>query len=145
MDIREDLAGQEIADFLREHLDYMYEISPPGTVQALDLDELRAPEVTFWTLRDDDDLLGCCALKEINASTGKIKSMRTAPKHRGQGVASRLSNTSSWRHGIGEWIACFSRPARPRAFVQTAGSTNATASRSRGLLGATGSILTAFS
>ncbi len=90
-DIRLDnLRGPEIAALLEAHLDAMRAISPPGSVHALDLDALRAPEVTFWTARDDDALVGCGALKEIAPDHGEIKSMRTSAAHVRKGVAAAI-------------------------------------------------------
>jgi putative acetyltransferase len=65
----------------------MYNISPPESVHALDLDGLRKPEITFWTVWSGIELLGCGALKELDAHHGEIKSMRTAGAHRRKGVA----------------------------------------------------------
>ena len=64
--------------------------SPPESVHALDLDALKKPEITFWTIWDSDDLVGCCALKELENRHAEIKSMRTAPVHRGKGIAKRM-------------------------------------------------------
>lgn len=90
MIIEDDLTGDAIIAFLREHLDDMRSISPPESSHALDLDGLRAADVTFWTLWEAGQLLGCGALKELDSKTGEIKSMRTAPAHRGKGVGSKL-------------------------------------------------------
>ncbi len=88
MDIRQDdLSGPEIQALLDEHLRNMYEISPPESVHALDLDELRGPTITFWTVWSADELLGCGALQELDPAHGEIKSMRTAKAHRRKGVA----------------------------------------------------------
>lgn len=90
-DLREDdLSGKKIADFLREHLEQMNEIAPPESVHALDLEALRSPDITFWTAWDGSELLGCGALKELDAKTGEIKSMRTAKAYRRRGVASKI-------------------------------------------------------
>lgn len=86
----DDLAGAEIAALLRAHLDNMYEITPPESVHALDLDALRAPEVTFWSAWEDDCLVGCGALKELDGRAAEIKSMRTADTHRGRGIGSAI-------------------------------------------------------
>ncbi|MGY8961101.1 MAG: GNAT family N-acetyltransferase [Alphaproteobacteria bacterium] len=89
--IREDdLRGPEIAALLRAHLDLMRSISPPESTHALDLDSLRAPGITFWTLWGGADLWGCGALSEIGLGHGEIKSMHTARAHRGKGVAAHL-------------------------------------------------------
>jgi len=65
----------------------MHELSPPGSVHALDLDALRRPGITFWTAWAGDELLGCGALKELAPTHGEIKSMRTATAHRRKGIA----------------------------------------------------------
>jgi putative acetyltransferase len=83
----DDLAGPEIRALLEEHLRHMHELSPPESVHALDIDALRRPDVTFWTAWSGAHLLGCGALRELSAMHGEIKSMRTAPAHRGQGAA----------------------------------------------------------
>lgn len=91
MDIRiDDLSGPEIARLLQEHLDEMFLHSPPESVHALDLETLRRPEITFWTVWKDGALTGCGALKALDASHGEIKSMRTARDHLRKGVAATL-------------------------------------------------------
>lgn len=85
--IIDDLRGPEIQALLQEHLDSMQLYSPPESIHALDLEALRRPEITFWTVWENDELLGCGALKELDAQHGEIKSMRTAARHRGKGVA----------------------------------------------------------
>ncbi len=92
MHIREDdLTGQEIAELLDEHLRHMHTITPAESVHAMDLEALRAdPNVTFWSLWDNGNLLGCGALKRLDQDSGEIKSMRTAEAHRRRGVAARI-------------------------------------------------------
>ena len=82
----DDLSGPEIAELLQEHLDDMHVHSPPESVHALDLDALKKPEITFWTVWLDDRLVGCGALKELDKTHGEIKSMRTPNDFRGKGV-----------------------------------------------------------
>lgn len=86
----DDLRGPEIAALLQEHLADMRAWSPPESVHALDLDKLRSPDITFWTVWDGNTLLGCGALKALDATQGEIKSMRTATAHRGKGVAAAM-------------------------------------------------------
>ncbi|MEZ5064046.1 MAG: GNAT family N-acetyltransferase [bacterium] len=88
MDIRlDDLRGPEIRALLEEHLKNMRSISPPESVHALDLEALRRPEISFYTVWSGGELLGCGALKELDSRHGEIKSMRTANAHRRRGVA----------------------------------------------------------
>lgn len=91
MQIRvDDLRGPEIAALLAEHLRDMYATSPPESVHALDLDRLRQPGLTFWTVWDQQQLAGCGALKQLDDRHGEIKSMRTSASFRRRGVAALL-------------------------------------------------------
>ena len=86
----DDLRGPEIAALLEEHLREMRATSPPESKHALDLEGLRKPDISFWTLWDDGVLAGCAALKTLNDGWGEIKSMRTARAHQRRGVAAML-------------------------------------------------------
>lgn len=82
----DDLTSPEIAELLNDHLREMNEHSPPESVHALDLGKLRQPEITFWSIWNRDELVGCGAIKELDPKHAEIKSMRTTPKYRGQGA-----------------------------------------------------------
>ena len=43
---------------LREHLQGMADHSPPESIHALDVEGLRAPDITFWTMRNGSEVLG---------------------------------------------------------------------------------------
>ncbi len=86
----DDLSGPRIAAFLDEHVQQMRSITPPESKHALDLDSLRRPEITFWSVLDGDALVGCGALKRLDESHAELKSMRTAPARQRSGVASLL-------------------------------------------------------
>ena len=85
----DDPARPDVQALLSEHLRDMYSLSPPESVHALDVTTLKAPDVTFWSIREQGLLLGCGALKQLDPEHGEIKSMRT-PTHlrrRGAGRA----------------------------------------------------------
>ena len=86
----DDLQGFAIAALLQEHLDAMHQHSPRESVHALDLEGLRRPEITFWTAWEGETLLGCGALKQLDATHAELKSMRTATAHLRKGVARAL-------------------------------------------------------
>ena len=91
MEIRlDDLTGAEIRGLIYEHLRNMSLHTPPESIHALPLDALRKPEITFWSVWQDSELMGCGALKELDATHGEIKSMRTASAHLRKGVAATL-------------------------------------------------------
>jgi putative acetyltransferase len=80
----------EVAALLGEHLADMHRHTPPGSIHALDLDALRRPGISFWTMWGEGGLMGCGALKQLDPRHGEIKSMRTAQAHLRQGVARRM-------------------------------------------------------
>lgn len=91
MEIRvDDLTGRAVQALLHEHLQSMFALSPAESVHALDLDGLRHPDITFWTVWHNSALAGCGALKALSNHCGEIKSMRTVSAQRGKGVASHL-------------------------------------------------------
>ncbi|GHA81549.1 GNAT family N-acetyltransferase [Cognatilysobacter bugurensis] len=91
MDIRSgDLEHPAVVALLRGHLSELAGLSPAGSVHALGLERLRAADITFWSAWDGDALLGCAALRQLDALHGEVKSMRTATPHRGRGVAAEL-------------------------------------------------------
>jgi putative acetyltransferase len=86
----DDLTGPEIGALLQEHLASMYLHSPPESVHALSIEKLRGPDITFWSVWENGELLGCGALKELDPLHGEIKSMRTVAKHSRKGVGAAV-------------------------------------------------------
>jgi putative acetyltransferase len=82
----DDLTRPQVLALLNEHLTNMYELSPPESVHALDVSKLRGSDITFWTVWEDGELLGCGALKELSPTHGEVKSMRTPQKMRRRGA-----------------------------------------------------------
>jgi putative acetyltransferase len=91
IDIRRDaLTGEPVRTLLAYHLRQMHLHSPPGSVFALDLSGLLAPEVRVWTAWRGQQIAGVGALKDLGEGGGELKSMRTHPDCLRQGVASAL-------------------------------------------------------
>lgn len=90
-DIREDdLTGEGIITLIETHVAHMAGQSPEECCHVLDIDGLKVPEIKFWSAWDGSHLVGCGALKEIDAGHGEIKSMHTAAAHRKRGVGNRV-------------------------------------------------------
>ncbi len=92
-----DLDDERVIALLDEHLQGMADHSPPDSIHALNLDGLKAANVTFWALWEGGELYGCGALQELDNRHGEIKSMRTAAAHLRKGVAAAMLE-----HIIGE-------------------------------------------
>ncbi|NRF93065.1 GNAT family N-acetyltransferase [Paenibacillus frigoriresistens] len=88
--IIDDLTGPKVVALIGEHLQDMASLSPPESTHALDLDNLKKPEITFWSGWEQDELVGCGAMKELDRQHGEIKSMRTSSSHQRKGVAKRI-------------------------------------------------------
>ena len=91
----DDPARGDVHQLLSEHLADMFATSPAESVHALDPSALSGPSITFWTAREEGELLGCGALKTLNSphsseKHGEIKSMRTTASARGRGVATLM-------------------------------------------------------
>lgn len=86
----DDLSGDGARALLALHLQGMHANSPPGAVFALDLSGLQTPQVTVWTVRERGQVIGIGALRDLEDSTGEVKSMRTHPDHLRRGVAACL-------------------------------------------------------
>ena len=125
----DDLSGEVIQALVARHLRGMHENSPPGSVHALDLAQLRQPGLTFWSAWVGEEIAGMGALKRLDAERGEIKSMRVADAWLGKGVGRALLD-----HIVGEarriglkslWLETGSAPAFTPALrlYETAGFT----------------------
>ena len=93
----DDLSGEATRSLIARHLAGMWSTSPPESVHALDIDGLRGPDITFWSVWVGDEIAGCGALKRLDAHRGEIKSMRVTDTFLGRGIGRALLN-----HLIGE-------------------------------------------
>jgi putative acetyltransferase len=101
---KDDISSAATQSLLRLHLVGMAANTPPGHVFALDLSGLKSPDVTVWSLWDNDEICGIGALKQLDANSGELKSMRTHPKYLRRGVATALLEhiiEESRRRGLG--------------------------------------------
>ncbi|WP_394280420.1 GNAT family N-acetyltransferase [Microbacterium sp.] len=88
--VPDDLTGEAIQALVSEHLGDMFGQGPAESVHALGVEQLRHPDIRFWTAWSGDDLAGMAALRRLSAQDGEIKSMRVAAAHLGTGVGRAL-------------------------------------------------------
>lgn len=81
------LDDPRVVELVRHHVTSARAVTPPGSSHAFDLSGLKARNVTFWTLWDDDTLVGMGALKHLDAHHGEVKSMHTVKERRRSGAA----------------------------------------------------------
>jgi putative acetyltransferase len=75
---------------LEQHLAFAAASTPTEHIHALDLDGLLDPAITFFSVREDGELLGVGALKRLDRDHAELKSMHTAAAARRRGVARAL-------------------------------------------------------
>lgn len=86
-------AGPEIAALIEERMAHSWAILPPQSIHTFDLSQLDRPSILFWTIRADDALAGCGALKDDADGSGEIKSMFIRPTWRGRGLSRKVLET----------------------------------------------------
>jgi putative acetyltransferase len=85
-----DFSDPRVLDLLQIHLMSARAQTAPGSAHALDVSALQSPDIRFWTIWDDQTLLGFGALKRLSADHGEIKSMHIAETMRRRGAGSAL-------------------------------------------------------
>ena len=85
-----DFDDAALKNFLQEHLDDLAPTAPPESRHALDIAALQLPTVRLWVAREGADILGTAALADLEPAHEELKSMRTLPARRGEGIATRL-------------------------------------------------------
>ncbi|MFT5616541.1 MAG: putative acetyltransferase [Granulosicoccus sp.] len=75
---------------IRQHLAGSDAIGDDTSNHTLAADGLNAPHIKFWTISEDDTLLGCAALKSLPDAMVEIKSMHVLKQARGRGIAQTL-------------------------------------------------------
>ena len=89
--------NSEVDKLLRKHFVELRSVSPPGSTHVLDIDGLKVPSIKFWSLWENEKIIGCGALKFLNENHGEFKSIRVVDRYRGKGYGQKIIT-----HLIGE-------------------------------------------
>ncbi|MEO0690625.1 MAG: GNAT family N-acetyltransferase [Pseudomonadota bacterium] len=84
------LESDDVLNLLQLHLDEMFAASPADKVHAMPAERLREADVTFYAVRQANELAAVGALKALSPDMGELKSMRASPKFRGKGAGRAL-------------------------------------------------------
>ena len=77
---------------LKKHFVELKAASPEGSAHVLDIPGLQVPSIKFWSLWEDDQLMGCGALKFLDKEHGEFKSIRIKDSFRGKGNGIKVIN-----------------------------------------------------
>ena len=89
--------NSEVNDLLKKHFIELRSVSPAGSTHVLDINGLKDQSIKFWSLWEDNKLIGCGALKFLEKKHGEFKSIRVVDEFRKKGIGERIIN-----HLIGE-------------------------------------------
>ena len=84
--------NQEVHELLVKHFIELRSVSPEGSAHVLDIIGLKDPSIKFWSLWEENNLLGCGALKFLDREHGEFKSIRVSDNFRGKGNGSKIIN-----------------------------------------------------
>ena len=82
--------NSEVNNLLKKHFIELRSVSPAGSTHVLDIDGLKDPSIKFWSLWENNELVGCGALKFLEKKHGEFKSIRVADKFRKTGVGKKI-------------------------------------------------------
>ena len=82
----------EVNELLTKHFVELRAASPEGSAHVLDIPGLKVTSIKFWSLWDDEKLIGCGALKFLDKEHGEFKSIRIHDNFRMQGQGINVIN-----------------------------------------------------
>ncbi len=82
----------EVHELLIKHFIELRSVSPEGSAHVLDISGLKDPSIKFWSLWEEDNLIGCGALKFLDKDHGEFKSIRVNDKFRNKGNGLKVIN-----------------------------------------------------
>ena len=82
--------NSEVNNLLKKHFIELRSVSPAGSTHVLDLEGLKDPTIKFWSLWENEELIGCGALKFLDNHHGEFKSIRVADKFRKKGFGEKI-------------------------------------------------------
>ena len=80
----------EVNNLLKKHFIELRSVSPAGSTHVLNIDGLKDPSIKFWSLWDNNHLIGCGALKFIGQNHGEFKSIRVSDDFRNKGIGNKI-------------------------------------------------------
>ena len=90
--IKGNFDNSEVNELLIKHFIELKSVSPEGSTHVLDIEGLKDPSIIFWSLWEQDQLVGCGALKFLNKNHGEFKSIRVADKFRNKDHGTKVIN-----------------------------------------------------
>ena len=101
--IENNFDNAEVNDLLIKHFNELRSVSPDDSCHVLDIQGLKDVSIKFWSFWEDENLIGCGALKFLTKDHGEFKSIRIKDKYRGKKLGEKIIShliEQAKRHGI---------------------------------------------
>tara|TARA_B100000767_G_scaffold265220_1_gene281021 strand:+ start:703 stop:1170 length:468 start_codon:yes stop_codon:yes gene_type:complete len=82
----------KVNQLLKKHFVELKAASPEGSAHVLDILGLKVPSIKFWSLWENNQLMGCGALKFLDKNHGEFKSIRVHDNFKGKGNGIKVIN-----------------------------------------------------
>ena len=88
--IQNNFDDYEVNKLLKKHFIELRSVSPEGSTHVLDINGLKNASIKFWSLWEENKLVGCGALKFLETNHGEFKSIRVADDFRKKGYGKKI-------------------------------------------------------
>ena len=88
--IENNFDDTQVNELLTKHFIELRSVSPEGSSHVLDIPGLKDPSIKFWSLWENNELIGCGALKLFDEKHGEFKSIRVADKFRSKKYGGKI-------------------------------------------------------
>ena len=82
----------DVNALLKKHFVELRSVSPAGSTHVLDIAGLKDNTIKFWSLWENNEIIGCGALKFLEKGHGEFKSIRVADNFRKKGTGEKIIN-----------------------------------------------------
>ena len=80
----------EVNQLLKKHFIELRSVSPEGSTHVLDIEGLQDKSIKFWSIYENDQLIGCGALKFLDPTHGEFKSIRVTDSFKKKGYGKKI-------------------------------------------------------
>ena len=91
--IENNFDDKKVNELLKKHFIELRSVSPAGSTHVLDIEGLKNETIKFWSIWDDENLIGCGAIKILSKYDGEFKSIRVHDNFRQRGYGKRIIST----------------------------------------------------
>ena len=88
--IENNFDDPQVNELLTKHFIELRSVSPEGSSHVLDIPGLKDPSIKFWSLWENNELIGCGALKFLDPKHGELKSIRVADSFKKKGYGKKI-------------------------------------------------------